>query len=394
MKGKYLNKFLLINLILVLYACGGKTDSEISEEMDSATDNIVSENLPLDNNNNDEDPPLDNDSNNINENDPPLNNIISDANEDAPIDSIANDTNTDEDSTLDNNDNDVITQNRAPIALTDNISIDEDTSANNLDVLSNDVDADGDNLDIIDNALHRPFAVNGSVTVNANKTLNYVPSENWNGSDIITYMITDNNGGIAIGKVAILVNPINDIPTTEEDEITVTENLSINNVDVLSNDTDIDGDSLIVIATGNNAPTALNGVVTVNSNSSINYTPNKNFSGTDTIVYTTSDGNGGISVGTVNIVVTALERQSIKVSWGIPNLRADGSELQLSEIFGYNIRYRLIADTDYSIIPILDPTATNIEIEDLVSGRYEVSIQTIDTQGIKSAYTSPVLINL
>jgi len=48
-----------------------------------------------------------------------------------------------------------------------------------------------------------------------------------------------------------------------------------------------------------------NGRVTINSDRTVTYTPNKDFSGIDTFTYTVIDGKGGKSVGTVTVQVIA-----------------------------------------------------------------------------------------
>ena len=73
----------------------------------------------------------------------------------------------------------------------------------------------------------------------------------------------------------------------------------LSNLDVLANDSDPEGDTLSIEGT----PTAANGTVTVNTDGTINYTPNAGFAGTDTIAYSVSDGNGGSANGTVAISV-------------------------------------------------------------------------------------------
>ena len=52
--------------------------------------------------------------------------------------------------------------------------------------------------------------------------------------------------------------------------------------------------------------TAPNGVITVNADSVLEYTSNSDFSGTDTITYTVSDGNGGSDTAMVDVVVSLI----------------------------------------------------------------------------------------
>ncbi|WP_170113414.1 Ig-like domain-containing protein [Ahniella affigens] len=79
------------------------------------------------------------------------------------------------------------------------------------------------------------------------------------------------------------------------------------NISVLANDTDPDGDALTITTVGNPA----NGTAVI-SGSSIRYTPNANFVGTDTFSYTISDGRNGTATATVT--VTVLDNPPVAVN--------------------------------------------------------------------------------
>ena len=66
-------------------------------------------------------------------------------------------------------------------------------------------------------------------------------------------------------------------------------------INVLANDSDLDGDALSVTAAS-----AGNGSVSIRPDGSLDYTPNANFNGTDTVTYTISDGNGATDTATVS----------------------------------------------------------------------------------------------
>ncbi|MFY8351099.1 Ig-like domain-containing protein [Pseudoalteromonas sp. SSM20] len=55
----------------------------------------------------------------------------------------------------------------------------------------------------------------------------YIPNENYNGTDVFSYTVTDNKGGSATGKVSITITAVNDQPIVEL-SITPTENHQIN----------------------------------------------------------------------------------------------------------------------------------------------------------------------
>jgi hypothetical protein len=72
-----------------------------------------------------------------------------------------------------------------PTAFPDSDATDEDTPVT-IDVLANDVDPDPDTLTVTSAS-----APNGSVTINPDGTITYLPSPHWSGTDTITYSISD-----------------------------------------------------------------------------------------------------------------------------------------------------------------------------------------------------------
>jgi hypothetical protein len=71
---------------------------------------------------------------------------------------------------------------------------------------------------------------------------------------------------------------------------------------VLGNDTDTDGDSLIVTAVG----TPLHGIAALNASGTISYTPESNYNGSDAFTYSISDGHGGSATASVAVSVTPV----------------------------------------------------------------------------------------
>ena len=128
----------------------------------------------------------------------------------------------------------------------------------------------------------------------------YTPNADFNGQDTITYTITDGNGGSDSAVVTVTVNSVNDAPVANDDTANVQEDSSNNVINVIANDTDVDGDTLTVTAA-----TAGNGTATP-SGGNVSYTPDPNFSGQDTITYTISDGNGGTDSGVVTVTVASV----------------------------------------------------------------------------------------
>jgi VCBS repeat-containing protein len=177
-----------------------------------------------------------------------------------------------------------VTNSDAPVAVADTVTIDEDNNVA-INILANDSDdvtADENlTVEIIANALH------GQTTIEANNTITYAPNANFNGSDLFTYKITDEDGGFAEANVTITINAVNDAPVAHEGNFSVLKNSNGNIIDVLSNVEDVDNNitELSILSCQDS-----NGTVDVNS-SVITYTPSEDFAGLDSFTCTVSDGD-------------------------------------------------------------------------------------------------------
>ena len=94
--------------------------------------------------------------------------------------------------------------------------------------------------------------------------------------------------------------PVNTDPVAVDDEITVSED-DVLTFQPAANDTDLDGDTVIASSI---AATPTNGTAIVNPDGTVTYTPNADFSGTDTFDVTVTDGKGGYDISTVEVTVT------------------------------------------------------------------------------------------
>jgi hypothetical protein len=75
---------------------------------------------------------------------------------------------------------------------------------------------------------------------------------------------------------------------------------------VLSNDLDGDWDSLVAAGI---AVAPVGGAVSLDADGSFVYTPDADFTGTDTFTYTVSDHNGGFDTATVTVTVSENDHQ-------------------------------------------------------------------------------------
>ncbi|MCB9009761.1 MAG: cadherin-like domain-containing protein [Ardenticatenaceae bacterium] len=85
-----------------------------------------------------------------------------------------------------------------------------------------------------------------------------------------------------------------------DDSATTDEDTAVT-IYVLSNDSDVDGDTLTIDSVS--APA--NGTV-VNNGTDVTYTPDTGFLGSDSFTYTVSDNNGGTATATVTVTVNEV----------------------------------------------------------------------------------------
>jgi len=187
-------------------------------------------------------------------------------------------------------------KNRVPDAVDDAATTNEDTFVN-VNVLNNDTDPDGDALTVT--GVTSP--AHGTATVNMDNTVKYAPNADWNGTDTFTYTISDGQGGTDTATVIVAVKAVNDNPDAIDDAATTNEDVSVN-INVLKNDTDIDGDALSITK----ITQPLHGIVFLNMDKTIKYVPFPNWKGIDAFTYTISDGHGGYDTATVKVTVISV----------------------------------------------------------------------------------------
>lgn len=183
--------------------------------------------------------------------------------------------------------------NRAPVAANDAYTVDQNSSANSLDVLANDSDADGDALRLV--SVGTP--AHGSAQVSGGR-VSYTPATGYSGPDSFAYTVADARGATATAQVAVTVRANNRAPNARDDfavSLPATPLL----VSVLANDDDPDGDALTITAV---TRPELGSCEIVGSQ--IRFTPPGNvLNRTTTCRYTVSDGRGGSATATLSVFI-------------------------------------------------------------------------------------------
>ncbi len=141
---------------------------------------------------------------------------------------------------------------------------------------------------------------NGSVAFPSDNNLNNAITR-FRNNNYAAYSVTPVSQVITINESALTVSGVNNDPVAFDDSYTTVANASIVTGNVLSNDTDPDGDALAVSSVIQPA----NGVVVNNGNGTFNFTPTSGFTGNAVFSYSISDGHGGSDTAQVVIAVTA-----------------------------------------------------------------------------------------
>ena len=140
---------------------------------------------------------------------------------------------------------------------------------------------------------------NGTVSVNLDGSVTYTPNDNYHGVDSFTYIVT--SGGVSESTtVNVDVTPVNDAPMAKDDTATTQEDIAVT-IDVLPNDTDVDGDKLSIESAS--VPKEQGTVEVVNGK--LVFTPAENFNGDAEITYTVTDG-ALTDQATVKVTVNAV----------------------------------------------------------------------------------------
>ena len=176
--------------------------------------------------------------------------------------------------------------NDAPTAVDDSASTDEDTAVQ-IVVVNNDTDPDtGDTLTISSSNIPS----NGGAEATSPTTITYTPTLNFNGADSFTYTVSDGADPplTDTGAVTITVSAVNDAPTAVNDTATTAADTAVD-INVVANDTDLEGDTLSVTAV-TTTPSSGDADIKPGSTTTVTYTPDDSFTGSDSFQYTLSDG--------------------------------------------------------------------------------------------------------
>ena len=191
--------------------------------------------------------------------------------------------------------------NQAPDAVDDAFTVpgDQPFSVAAPGVLANDSDPDDDSL----SATIVTAPAHGTVTLAADGSFEYVPEQGFEGVDSFTYRASD--GVFESTEATVSLTVVADAAPTAAADAYVTDEdtpLVLPAEGVLGNDGDADGDALSATLVSG----AGHGEAELAADGSFTYTPNADFSGTDSFSYKASDGFVDSGAATVTITVVPV----------------------------------------------------------------------------------------
>lgn len=182
--------------------------------------------------------------------------------------------------------------NDLPVANPQNVSTTED-NPKSITLTASDIDLDVLTYSIV------TAPVNGTISGNP-PNITYHPKKDFNGSDSFTFRVNDGTANSSPATVNVTVAAVNDEPVATSRSVTTARNTALT---IPLTGTDVDGNSLTFTVVSGPVNGTLSGTPPV-----VTYTPNTNYTGSDSIVFRASDGQLTSPNATISISVTNNNR--------------------------------------------------------------------------------------
>ncbi|MFG0333496.1 MAG: Ig-like domain-containing protein, partial [Maioricimonas sp. JB049] len=225
---------------------------------------------------------------------------------------------------------------------------------------------------------------NGGTAVLDNGNIVYTPPLNFEGTDTITYTVSDDGDPVASSQATLTINVNNIDPIAGDDEVTAFVNVPAiySAARLLGNDSAGEASQQLTI-TAVNAQAGTRGTVSLESDGSVRFVPETDFIGQTSFTYTISDGIES-AVGTVHVDVQEFQPSTISgtvffdsiasVSNPVRNGTREAGEsglanvqVTLSSTAADNVTGEAISQTAYTNLE------GNFSFEGLPPGRYVVN---------------------
>ena len=193
-----------------------------------------------------------------------------------------------------------------PAAFDDVYEVEQDTDLIVLDngFMANDVERQG-------LPLTRSFVDDSTLVGEINLSVpesgsfRYIPAPGFIGTDTFTYRVTNGELESNTATVTFIVRPPNSVPVAEDDAYNLDEDTTLTvaaDAGLLSNDRDDDGDPLTIELLSEPE----RGTLTLESDGSFSYRPNRDVHGIDQFTYRLSDGQDESPPATVTLTIASV----------------------------------------------------------------------------------------
>ena len=231
---------------------------------------------------------------------------------------------------------DVTPVNDDPRLQSERIALDEDTIAQVTasQLLANDFDVDNAFSDLSISSVGG--AVNGSVSMDSEGRIRFVPTANFYGEARYTYTVTDGVGGSSTAVVVLDYRSVNDLPVVNGELVLGKRGVTytLDDQALLANDTDVENPGqLQIVAVGN----AQNGTVSLLPNGDVRFVPAAGYDSWSpatygTFDYTVRDLDGGESVAQVAIDYSRVNLNPVAVNDAFQGYEDVRMEINVSQL--------------------------------------------------------------
>lgn len=227
-------------------------------------------------------------------------------------------------------------------------------------------------------------AEGGVVSVNSSGTIDYTPADGFSGTDTFDYTIADSSGATSSATVTVTVVASNDAVAVD-DKVTADADRDQLLADLLDNDS---GSNLRIVSVG--PGTQQGGVVVLEPDNVVRYTPTADFGGIDRFRYQMTDGNVTVSAEVeVNVNAEPVAAADGHYTYRNEELRIEfsqilrndtdinGDELTVSNVERFSENNGEVTISNESII--YDPPSNFVGLDSI---EYEVSDGDQEEDGI------------
>ena len=194
--------------------------------------------------------------------------------------------------------------NEAPVANNDTLAATQNTPVTYTaaQLLGNDTDVDAGTLLAIASVTS---GAGGTVVLNGDGTVTFTPNPGFTGAASFTYSATDGSLPSNVATVTVNVAAMPHAPVANDDTLAATEDIPVTYTaaQLLGNDTDVDAGTTLTVAS---VASGAGGMVVLNGDGTVTFSPNANLNGAASFTYRATDGGLLSNVATVTVNVAPV----------------------------------------------------------------------------------------